>query len=88
MGGEPDGNAGESQVDIGVVVGGVGQLADRPQQGDAGRERPGLEVRGRVTGAPQRTPVPDSSRRVKLLRSDPFGHALNIPIKPSPTLAG
>ena len=72
--GQSHGHAIGPKVDIGVVVRGVGEPADRVHQCDAGRERPGAKMRLRdVRHDP---PVLDAARIVELLRRDRPGHAI------------
>jgi hypothetical protein len=81
--GEPYGHALGPQVDIGMVVRGGGQLADRLHQGDARPERPGPEVRARQPSAPDHPPVLDAIGLKELPSTDPIGHALNVADEPS-----
>jgi hypothetical protein len=66
------GHARVPQVDIGVMVGRVGQPADRADKRDAGRERPGPEA-GAGPGE-DHPPVLDPGRRVELSCRDPLSH--------------
>ena len=67
------------QVDIRVVIGGVGHPADRVHKLDTFSERPGAKVRARP--AEQHPPVFDAGGLVELPRRYPLGHGLqgNVP---------
>ena len=75
---QPHDHARVAQVNVGMVVGSVGQLADRVDQRDPGPERPGREVR--AGGALHHPPVADAVGLEELLLADPFGHARNLPL--------
>jgi NADPH2:quinone reductase len=75
---QPHDDTGVPQVNIGVVIGGVGQNADRVDQRDPGPERPGPEVRARDPR--HHPPVVDAVGPEELLRTDPFSHARNLPV--------
>jgi hypothetical protein len=62
-----------AQVDVGVVVVEAGQPADRVHQPDAGRERPGTEVRARTLA--QHPPVLDPFGLVEPPSRDRLGRA-------------
>ena len=66
---QPHRHAVRPEVDVGVMVRGVGQPADRVHQRDARREGPGAEVRARVV--PHDPPV----GLVEPLRCDRFAHS-------------
>lgn len=57
---QPDRHALRSQVHIDVVVGGMGEVADRPDQRGAGGEGPSPEVGGGEAAAPESPPVFDA----------------------------
>jgi hypothetical protein len=79
---QADRDAGVPQVEVRVVVGLLGHLPDRVDEGQALRERSGVEVCERP--GEQHPPILDARRLVELTRRDPVGHALNIAERRSP----
>jgi NADPH2:quinone reductase len=70
---QSDDDARVPQVNVGMVIGRVGQLADRVDQPDPGPERPGREVSAGDAG--RNPPVADAVGFEELLGTDQFSHA-------------